>query len=60
MTEKLKLYCVRLPADDLQRLRTILRGGENTPSFIREAVQREIERREALLVQRGTTVETFT
>jgi len=55
------LFSLRLPENLLNRIPPVLKGGENKPAFIREALARELARREAILAERGeTSVETFT
>jgi hypothetical protein len=53
------LFCLRVPEDVMARIPRVLRGGETRPVFIREAVVRELERREAILAKNPRAIERF-
>jgi hypothetical protein len=47
--QKFDYFSIRMPKGTLARIEPLLRGRERQSEFLREAVEREIERRSTLL-----------
>jgi metal-responsive CopG/Arc/MetJ family transcriptional regulator len=53
------LLSIRVPEDIVDRIPAVLKGGEIRSAFVREAMIRELERREAILAKRPMAIERF-
>jgi len=53
------LLSIRVPEPILDRIPEVLKGGETRSIFVREALIRELQRREAILAKRPMAIERF-
>ena len=53
------LLSLRVPEDILDRIPIVLKGGETRSVFVRDALIRELQRREAILAKRPMAIERF-